>query len=116
MTKPNKYLDKATAAFAVSENPRYGYETTTLGASQAIAAAAIVIAQELKRFNDRDEWQAIPEDKRYTETIDAYEILLRQVLAVFGSFSPSSFTDQVDHAHVAAAITTITRIRMALGE
>lgn len=53
MTKPNKYLDKATAAFAVSESSRYDREDVTLGAIQAIAAAAIVIAEELVIANKK---------------------------------------------------------------
>jgi len=59
MAKPNEYLYKAIVALADSENPDYDYEDCSLGAAQAIAAAAIVVAQELKRFNDRAENEAV---------------------------------------------------------
>lgn len=55
MTTRNKYLDKATAAFAVSTNSsrRYTYQDRNLGAMQALAAATIVLAEQQLILNKR---------------------------------------------------------------
>jgi len=53
MTTRNEYLDKATAAFAVSANSRHSYKDRYLGAMQAIAAATIALAEQLAITNNK---------------------------------------------------------------
>ena len=53
MSTKTEYLDKATAAFAVSDNLRYDYEDRNLAARQAVAAATIALVQELCRIKKR---------------------------------------------------------------
>jgi len=58
--KANKYLNNAICAFADCENTNYDNVDRKDATEQAIAAAVIAIAQELKRFNDRVEAECSP--------------------------------------------------------
>lgn len=42
--------------------------------------------------------------------------LLEQVLVVFGCLSPNCFTPKVDDTQIAAMLSTITRVRVAVGD